>query len=209
LPAGDCIDCQACVSTCPTGIDIRDGLQLECIGCTQCIDACDRVMDRTRRPRGLIRYTSLEELRGRAIGLWRPRVFAYGAIVVGAVAALSWLGSRRQSFELDVVRRTGAPFYVQADGAVCNPLRVRLTNRAAQDQSFVVELIEPGSASLIVGESPVTLAPLQLKSTDALVCLPRSEIAAGRREARLRVSTGEAQDEVARFVLLGPLGGTR
>src|SRR5690606_26461561 len=75
---GDCVDCSACVRTCPVGIDIRDGLQMECIACTQCIDACDSIMDKLSRPRGLIRYTSEHALKQGRTRILRPRVMLYG-----------------------------------------------------------------------------------------------------------------------------------
>ena len=81
-PAGDCIDCGACVVTCPTGIDIREGLQMECIHCTQCMDACDSIMDRVGRPRGLIRYSSRDELAGAPRRILRPRVVLYPLLLV-------------------------------------------------------------------------------------------------------------------------------
>jgi len=85
---GDCIDCLACVNTCPTGIDIRDGLQMECVNCTQCIDACDAIMDRIGKPRGLIRHSAEAELAGEPRRLLRPRVAIYGVVLTGLVVAL-------------------------------------------------------------------------------------------------------------------------
>ena len=87
---GDCIDCGACVITCPTGIDIRDGLQMECIGCTQCIDACDTIMDKIDRPRGLIRYTSREILESGKRHILRPRVIAYPLLLIVVFSALGF-----------------------------------------------------------------------------------------------------------------------
>ena len=110
--AGDCVACMACVRTCPTNIDIRDGLQLECVGCTQCVDACDTIMDRVKKPGGLIRYTSLNQLEGKGTRILRLRVFLYVAIMLAAITVLSVLVASRETFEFDVVRRTGAPFYV-------------------------------------------------------------------------------------------------
>ncbi|NBX37776.1 MAG: cytochrome c oxidase accessory protein CcoG, partial [Planctomycetes bacterium] len=88
---GDCVDCKACVVTCPTGIDIRDGLQLECIGCTQCIDACDTIMLKLNKPKGLIRYASQDELAGKSRKLIRPRVLIYSVLMTVAASALVYL----------------------------------------------------------------------------------------------------------------------
>ncbi|MCU0694524.1 MAG: hypothetical protein MUF54_24345, partial [Polyangiaceae bacterium] len=206
--AGDCVDCLACVRTCPTGIDIRNGLQLECVGCTQCIDACDRIMGRVNRPRGLVRYTSLRQLEGKAPGLFRPRVLAYSAIMLAAVAILSTLIIRRASFEYDVVRRTGAPFYVQADGLVVNRVRLRITNRRDTAQQFNLEVVEPSGADLVTTQLPVQLASRAVVPVDALIRVPGSRFDDGRVEAVLRVAAAGGAALDTPFVLLGPLGGS-
>ena len=95
--AGDCIACNRCVQVCPTGIDIRQGLQIECIGCAACIDACDEVMTRLHRPRGLIRYDSLRGLAGRATRWFRPRVALYGVLLAIGAAAAIWAAFDRQT----------------------------------------------------------------------------------------------------------------
>ncbi|HEY1960607.1 MAG TPA: cytochrome c oxidase accessory protein CcoG, partial [Polyangiaceae bacterium] len=106
---GDCVDCARCVVVCPTGIDIRDGLQLDCIACTACIDACDDVMDRLGRPRGLVRYDSPHGLAGEKRRILRPRVVLY-AVLLGAGAIIASLAFRaRTDFEANVVRLPGAP----------------------------------------------------------------------------------------------------
>jgi cytochrome c oxidase accessory protein FixG len=208
-PAGDCIDCSSCVRTCPTGIDIRDGLQLECIGCTQCIDACDAIMDRRQRPRGLIRYTSLDGLQGKPAGFWRPRVIVYGMIVVAAVAALVGLASTRQPFEVELVRVTGAPYYVQSDGQVCNRVRLRLTNRSDQRQRFSAQLLEPRDASFVSGELPTELVPLAVRSVATLICEDRASFQGGRRAARILVESSTGSPQERTFWLLGPVRGAR
>ena len=125
--AGDCVDCKRCVVVCPTGIDIRNGLQLECIACTACIDACDEVMDRLGRPRGLVRYDSPEGSRAvrRVI---RPRMVLYTVLlVVGAVVAYLALRARRD-FEANVVRLPGAPFTLEGD-LVRNGFDIHVVNK--------------------------------------------------------------------------------
>jgi len=102
--AGDCIDCKQCVWACPTGIDIRNGLQMECIACAQCADACDGVMRRIGRGRGLIRYTSQRELDGKSRRLLRPRLAVYVVAAVAAVGAAATALATRTPFEATVVR---------------------------------------------------------------------------------------------------------
>jgi len=205
--AGDCIDCESCRRTCPTGIDIRDGLQLECIGCTQCIDACDQIMDRIGRPRGLIRYTSLDRLRGVKTTFWRPRVFLYAAVVLAAAVALTLLIITRHSFESDLVRVTGAPFYVQSDGKICNRIRLRLTNRLPEAGRFEVTLVEPDPAELIVGQLPLELDPLQVHAVEGIVRVSPDAMSEGSRLARIRVEAADGSSRDHVFMLLGPQGG--
>ena len=205
--AGDCIDCGACVRTCPTGIDIRNGLQLECIGCTQCIDACDQIMDRRGWARGLIRYTSLDELRGVRTTLFRPRLFAYAGVVVAAIAGLWVLLAQRSPVEFDLVRIAGSPFYVQADGKVCNRVRVRLTNRTASTQQVQVSLLHPDPGELIVREQPVVMRPLQVRSIEGVIRVPPSVLSAGRATGTIEVTAADGQRGQKQFVVLGPTEG--
>jgi cytochrome c oxidase accessory protein FixG len=206
---GDCIDCGSCHRTCPTGIDIREGLQLECIGCTQCIDACDQVMDRTGRPRGLIRYTSLDQLRGVTTSFWRPRVFLYAGIVLAAGAVLALLVATRHTFESDLVRVTGAPFYVQSDGEVCNRIRLRLTNRLPSEGRFQITLVEPSEGELILGQLPLELDPLQVRAVEGIIRVPPGAMSDGSRLARIRVEAAEGSTRDHVFKLLGPQGGQK
>jgi cytochrome c oxidase accessory protein FixG len=99
---GDCIDCQMCVQVCPTGIDIRDGLQMECIGCAACIDACDSIMDKMGYARGLIKYTSERQLQGGKTHLLRPRLIGYTAVLLVMIAALALALVERPMVSLDV-----------------------------------------------------------------------------------------------------------
>lgn len=138
-PVGDCVDCLRCVQVCPTGIDIRQGLQMECIGCTACIDACDDVMTRLQRPRGLIRYDSQAAFtRGRTRWL-RPRTFLYGFLLLVGVGVAAWALSSVKPANFGVTRMTGAPYIVDAT-TVRNQFLVRIVNKRSQPVRFNVEL---------------------------------------------------------------------
>src|SRR6056297_99074 len=101
---GDCIDCDLCVQVCPTGIDIRDGLQYECITCAACIDACDSVMDKMGYPRGLIRYTTENAMAGKKSRILRPRIFIYLAVLLGLMTLFAVMLTGREMVDLDVLR---------------------------------------------------------------------------------------------------------
>ncbi|MEX0323467.1 MAG: cytochrome c oxidase accessory protein CcoG [Puniceicoccaceae bacterium] len=135
--AGDCIGCRRCIQVCPTGIDIRQGLQLECIGCAACIDACDEIMDKVERPRGLIRYASDRNLEGHKTRFLRPRTYLYTALLIlGASVALTAFASVEKAVAL-VTRMPGAPFYI-TDTHVRNQYQVRLVNKGNENLTFTI-----------------------------------------------------------------------
>jgi len=140
LGLGDCIDCGQCVQVCPTGIDIRDGLQYECIGCALCIDACDEVMDKMNYPRGLIRYTTENELEGKTSKLLRPRTFGYGLVLLLMIAAIVFTISTRVPAQLDVLRDRGALFRFNGDGRVENSYTLKVANMSEVPQTYAISV---------------------------------------------------------------------
>lgn len=155
---GSCVDCQLCVDVCPTGIDIRDGLQLECVNCTQCIDACDAVMDRTGQPRGLIRYSSQEGLEGKPTKIARPRVIIYAVVLLALAGYFATLLATRTPFAITLLRGMGRPFSVLPTGEVENVVRMKIVNRTDAQQTYRVTALAPASLS-IAGEAVITLPP--------------------------------------------------
>ncbi len=141
---GDCIDCGLCVQVCPTGIDIRQGLQYECIGCAACIDVCNGVMDKMSYPRGLIRYATQNGLAGRwtQAQMWRrvfrPRVLIYSAILLGLAAAFMVSLLTRTPFRVDVIRDRGSLARLVEDGHVENVYRLQLMNASERTERFSV-----------------------------------------------------------------------
>lgn len=170
--AGDCVDCKACVVACPMGIDIRKGNQFECITCTACIDACDTVMDRLQRPRGLVRYTSLNQLEGKPWSLLRPRVVAYGLLLAGLAVLLVTLLLRRPLLELATVRAAAGQekvWSMASDGRVANTYRVKLINKDTRPHAVLLSLQGLEGATLLVPQNPRTLAPDSAVDVMALV----------------------------------------
>jgi cytochrome c oxidase accessory protein FixG len=137
--AGSCIDCNRCVQVCPTGIDIRQGLQLECIGCAACIDACDDIMTKVKRPTGLIRYDSLNGLEGRKTQWVRPRTVMYSILLLIGISVATFAISTVRPASFLVTRMQGAP-YIVTDETVRNQFLVRLVNKQDDSQTFVLEL---------------------------------------------------------------------
>ncbi len=129
--AGDCIDCHICVQVCPTGIDIRNGLQMECINCTQCMDACDTVMDKIERPRGLIRYDSLEGIETGKSWHMTTRMWAYTAVLGLLVGVLVVLLTTRADLSLTLLRAPGQLFQRAADGQTTNLYTLEVLNKTS------------------------------------------------------------------------------
>lgn len=136
---GDCIDCNRCVQVCPTGIDIRQGLQLECVGCANCIDACDAIMDKLGRPRGLVRYGSMQSLAGLKTKWIRPRIIAYTVLMLLGLTALTLSIRSLSSASLTVWRLGGPPYHVD-ETYVRNQYMMRITNRENNPAHFNLTL---------------------------------------------------------------------
>jgi cytochrome c oxidase accessory protein FixG len=158
--SGDCVDCNRCVVVCPTGIDIRNGLQLDCIACAQCVDACDEIMDHLGRPRGLVRYDSLGGLRGEKRRILRPRIYLYTAMaIVGAIVAL--LAARtRTTYEATLLRLPGAPFTREA-GVVRNGFELHIVNKTDLPQTFVLEPESAPGLVFVVPMRSIDVEPLR------------------------------------------------
>jgi cytochrome c oxidase accessory protein FixG len=157
--AGDCVDCRRCVVVCPTGIDIRNGVQMECLACTACIDACDDVMDRLGRARGLVRYDSMRGLAGKKRRILRSRIVLYTALLfVGAAVALV-ATRRRTDFEAVLLRLPGQPY--TSDGAeIRNALQVHIVNKRAEPTTYRVEVEAADAMTAVVPMGTVDVAPL-------------------------------------------------
>jgi cytochrome c oxidase accessory protein FixG len=204
---GDCIDCNACVVACPSGIDIRDGLQLECIACAQCVDACDFVMSRVHKPAGLIRYGSQACLeRQEKPKSFRPRVVAYPVLALLLVGALVVVGARRPSAEITVLRGLGAPFVAQSDGIV-NQVRVKIENRSQEPRQYRILLEGAPGARLIAPENPLPVAPGSHRTTSLFVVAPPELFEKGTRAIGVRVRDGRDVDLAVPYKLLGPPRG--
>jgi cytochrome c oxidase accessory protein FixG len=137
---GDCVDCRRCVQVCPTGIDIRNGLQLECIGCTACIDACDDVMLRLERPKGLIRYDSLNGFAGKTRRILRPRIYAYCALALLGLCALTFVASKKARPYTVTVSRSGGTGFQSDSTSVRNLYKIRFINKRNQTATVTIRL---------------------------------------------------------------------
>ncbi len=145
---GDCVDCSWCVQVCPTGIDIRKGLQIECIACAACIDACDQVMDRVGSPRGLIRYTTQHALDHKTTHVLRPRVLVYGTLLALLFAGFIVALALRKPVGVDVIRDRNALYRMLDDGRVENVYTVKILNKSERTREFALSVSGAGELSL-------------------------------------------------------------
>jgi len=131
--SGDCINCRQCVSVCPTGIDIRDGTQMECVHCTACIDACDTVMEKIGRPRGLIRYASLDSIERGKLFHFTPRMAVYSLVLVVLAGVLAFLVFTRSDVEATLLRAQGLLHQTTDEGRISNLYTVKVINKSTRD----------------------------------------------------------------------------
>ncbi|MEO1584297.1 MAG: cytochrome c oxidase accessory protein CcoG [Planctomycetota bacterium] len=201
---GDCIDCGMCVTTCPTGIDIRDGLQLECINCAQCIDACDTVMDKVGRPRGLIRYgsqaTILDGVKQRFV---RPHTVLYPAIIVVLASVFIGLLITRQSAYVSVLRGPGAPFILQADGSVMSAARVKIQNRSDATVLYTLSIAN-AAGDIESTDQAITVGPGETADEPVALRLPRDVFEGGRFVADVRIAGSDGFEKIVGYPMRGP-----
>ncbi|MFN8179338.1 MAG: cytochrome c oxidase accessory protein CcoG [bacterium] len=175
---GDCIDCFRCVAVCPTGIDIRNGLQMECIACANCVDACDEVMARVGRPKGLIRYDSTRGFAGeRRRSLARPRVLVYAALGLLGLCVAGFVGGRREPFEVRVLRSRGLPFDID-ETTIRNVFDLRVQNKSGRSAVYTL-VASPGKEAppgfeVVIAQPRLELASLADQVTPLIVTLPRA-----------------------------------
>lgn len=184
---GDCVDCGACVAVCPTGIDIRNGLQMECVGCAQCIDACDTVMDKLELPRGLVRYTSQDELAGKKRKTLRPRTILYPMLLAVAVGMLIYRSNVRPTNEVWVLRPEGPEFVRLPDGKVAASARIKVENKSETVREYSFELVNATDAAL---RSPLPVWKVQPhKSIEVplFIDVPATSFKRGQRTIALDV----------------------
>jgi Polyferredoxin len=207
---GDCIDCNQCVAVCPTGVDIRRGQQEGCITCALCIDACDQVMDKIGRPRGLIRYASLDELEGRSTrGLWlRPRIWVYvlilGLSLFGILHGLTAL----DPLELRVLHERAPLFVLQSDGSIQNKYTLKILNKTHEPLAVRIRAKGHDDLRLVGAEPPIEARPGGVTPATVFVRIPREALEAEQQPIVFRIEAERATGELAvterESVFVGP-----
>jgi cytochrome c oxidase accessory protein FixG len=201
---GDCVDCGACVAVCPTGIDIREGLQMECIGCAQCIDACDAVMTKLERPRHLIGYTSQDELAGKSRHLLRPRMIVYPSLLAIAGSALLWTVLTRSTAEVTTLRNDGPSFVVLPGARIAAQVRLKIENETAERRRYVVSLADAPDAAIKSALAVWEIKPHHAMEIPLFVEADAATFVHGQRKVHLRVFDDQGFARIVAITLLGP-----
>ena len=202
---GDCIDCTICVQVCPTGIDIRNGLQYECIACGACVDACDSVMDKMGYPRGLIRNTTQNALEGKPSRVLRPRIFVYGTLLLLLLVGTALSIATRTPMLLDVIRDRNALYRVAADGSIENAYLLRIVNKEDRPHVFSVRI--EGAPEIVLVEAGAThaAAPEEVLTVPVTLRAPAGSVK-GRADLRFVVdSDAEGVQAVEETRFFGPI----
>lgn len=200
---GDCIDCNQCVVVCPTGIDIRNGTQLECINCAVCIDACDSIMDKINLPRGLIRYDSMEGIRTGTGFKWTPRVIGYMSVLLILLTTITVLFAKRKDVDANVLRTPGMIYQNQGDDKVSNMYNFKLSNKTFDEMPIRFELSDSEGEIKLVG-TDIILKPMEVHEGSLLILMPKDKIRKMNTPLKINVvSNGKFIDEIS-TTFIGP-----
>ena len=202
-PLGDCIDCGLCVAACPTGIDIRDGLQLECVACTQCIDACDTVMEKIKRPTGLIRFASQNTLAGIAHHVMRPRVIIY-PVLLAVVFGAFFVGLNNRAMGEAMFLRNQSPVAVHTPDGVVQTVILRIDNRADIAHTYNIE-VEDRGVEVLGKQFPVELDAYGSLTLNLTLRVAATAFRNSRFVLRMRVFDDAEFSEDLHTTLFAPL----
>lgn len=201
---GDCIDCHQCVDVCPTGIDIRNGTQLECVNCTACIDACNHVMDKVGLEPDLIRFASEKGIQSRNMGFqWSFRAIAYTAVLFVLLGFMSFLLISRSDVEATVLRTPGMLYHKEDDGRISNLYNYKLINKTNRDMELEIRLLDEGGEMKLVGTN--LFIERQGKAEGALfVIFAREDIVDKKMKVKLGVFSDGELIETTKTTFIGP-----
>lgn len=202
---GDCVDCNLCVKVCPTGIDIRNGIQLECVNCTACMDACDEVMEKVDRPVGLIRIDSYEGIVNKKHKIINKRSIAYSIVLFLLMALETFLFINRASVEVLLLRTPGTIYFELEDSTISNLYNYQLINKTATKVSIKFRCTNiAGVIFDFVGEDPQTVKNGNSEGA-VLIKIPSSRLESDKTELKIEITSGEEVIGNIKTTFLGPI----
>ncbi|GAB4135600.1 MAG: cytochrome c oxidase accessory protein CcoG [Ignavibacteriales bacterium] len=201
---GDCVDCHMCVDVCPTGIDIRNGTQLECVNCTACIDACDNVMDKINKPRGLIRYASKNEIEQSARTLLSARAISYTVVLIFLLSLTIILLLNRSNFELTILRTPGVLYQEQPNNKISNLYDFKIVNKTFNDLPAEIKLKNMSGEIKLIG-ADLDIKPQGVAEGKFLVILNKDDIKKLNTPLEISVSSKGKTIDVIKTSFLGKI----
>jgi len=205
LTKGDCIDCHACVKVCPTGIDIRNGLQMECVGCTACIDACDNIMERINKPKGLIRYASENSIANGEPLHFTTRMKLYTGLLAAVLCVLTALLMTRKDVDPTVMRVPGQLYQERGPDSLSNLYNVKVANKTMKMIPMTIKLEGSNGRVVPIGKEYVEVAQEGQGSGTFWVILPKSEIHERKTTITLSFWQGDKKISESKTNFLGPI----
>jgi cytochrome c oxidase accessory protein FixG len=201
---GDCISCNQCVHVCPTGIDIRNGSQMECVGCTACIDACISVMDTMKFDRGLIRYASENEISSSSKFVFTTRMKAYTVLLGVLLVAMSFMIASRKTVDTYISRAGGQLYQEMPNGNISNLFEAKIINKTKQEMpvTFTLEGIE-GTVKL-VGENKINLKAEDVTKCSFFIEIPKEKIPKHSSKITIGVYSNDTKIQTLKIKFLGP-----
>lgn len=202
---GDCIDCMQCVKVCPTGIDIRNGTQLECVNCTACIDACDFMMEQTGRPKGLIRYASENGIASKQKLRFTPRLKVYSAVLAILLTAISFMLGSRKPVSGTIMRTAGMLYQERGADSLSNLYRIKLVNKTGRDIPVELKLEDESGVVSMIGNAVIHVKAEGQGEGTFFIVLPK--VSVHQRKSALYVGLYEKEERISRIrtTFLGPV----
>ncbi len=204
-PFGDCIDCFACVKVCPTGIDIRNGVQMECVGCTACIDACDNIMDHLGKPRGLIRYASENSIENGEPLKYTSRMKMYTALCGVVVLILSVILITRNDVAVTIMRTPGILYQERGTDSISNLYNIKLSNKTTQTIPTTLRLEGASGAVQLIGKNHIDVVAEGQGSGSFFIVLPKKNLHQRKTELSLGLYDGSKKITIVKTNFLGPV----
>jgi cytochrome c oxidase accessory protein FixG len=203
---GDCIDCKLCVHVCPTGIDIRNGTQLECVNCTACIDACDEVMVKIEKPKGLIRYSSFNAIQQGKQKLITPRVIGYSVVLTALIIVLGYFIFTRADIETTILKVPGTLYTKTDDGLITNLYSIEFVNKTLEDVPLTLKVELPANAVLTkIGDPNIEVPKESLLKGMIMVKLPEESLSGLKTTVVIGIYQNGKKIQSAKAKFIGPI----
>ncbi len=202
--AGDCVNCLKCVQVCPTGIDIRNGVQMDCVGCTACIDACDEVMTALHFPKGLIRYASENEIRTGKAFHFNTRMKAYTALLVLLMGLMAVLIATRNTVDTYIARVKGQLYQEVEGGKISNLFDAKIINKTREEIPLTLKVEDLDGVIKLVGNQQILLKKEAISEFTFFLEIPQAQIKTRSTALKIGVYQGEKKIQTVKTRFLGP-----